>query len=196
MLTLCHWIIFNLSEILLGKLTVTAGKDKRKVIWTGEHNRSLEIRDKLARMSEIIPQDQGREFILTTDTSKIAIRTSISYSEGTQQYHFFQRNRERRCSTFDKELLSIYLVVKPFQHYPERVPFVIETDHKFLTYIQTMKSSIRQQRWIKFINEFTFDIRYSKRSDDMVVDFLSRPSRNDNILSLEHHLSDMMAITS
>ena len=87
---------------------------------------------------------------------------------------------ETRYSTFDRELLAIYLAVKHFQHFVEGRDFFILTDHKPLTF--ALKSnhnrSPRQLRHLDFISQFTNDIRHVKGTDNCVADALSRIETN------------------
>ena len=56
---------------------------------------------------------------------------------------------ETRYSTFDRELLAIYLAIKHFQHYVEGQNFCVLTDHKPLTYslFCTLCSRYQRQAW-------------------------------------------------
>ena len=91
------------------------------------------------------------------------------------------RPPETRYSTFDRELLAIYLAIKHFRHFVEGRVFHISTDHKPLTYAPTTRSdrhSPRQARHLDFILQFTSDIRHVKGTDNAVADALSRIEAN------------------
>uniref|UniRef100_A0A1X7U0C7 Reverse transcriptase RNase H-like domain-containing protein n=1 Tax=Amphimedon queenslandica TaxID=400682 RepID=A0A1X7U0C7_AMPQE len=47
---------------------------------------------------------------------------------------------ECRYSTYNKELLAIYLAIKHFRYYVECRAFTVYTDHKPLTYSMNTKS--------------------------------------------------------
>ena len=84
---------------------------------------------------------------------------------------------ETRYSTFDRELLAVYLAVKHFRHFLEGREFFILTDHRPLTYALTSSSADytpRQIRHLDLISQFTSDIRYLKGSDNGAADALSR----------------------
>ena len=83
---------------------------------------------------------------------------------------------ETRYSTFDRELLAIYLAIKHFQHFVEGHQFHVLTDHKPLTFAFSTQSSKLMQRQIRRLNfpsHFTTDVRHIKGSDNPVVDALS-----------------------
>ena len=84
---------------------------------------------------------------------------------------------ETKYSTFDRELLAIYLAIKHFRHFVEGRTFHVITDHKPLTFvfsIQTKQHSPRQIRHLDFISQFTTDIWHIKGVDNTAADALSR----------------------
>ena len=88
---------------------------------------------------------------------------------------------ETKYSTFDRELLAVYLAIKRFRHFVEGRQFSITTDHKPLTFALFTKSSKlspRQIRHLDYIAQFTTDIRYTKGSNNPVTDALSRIKTN------------------
>ncbi|GFW55930.1 transposon Tf2-11 polyprotein [Trichonephila clavipes] len=84
---------------------------------------------------------------------------------------------QTRYSTYDRELLGIYLSVKHFKHLLEGNDFVIYTDHKPLTFAfkqKNEKASPRQQRQLQYISEFSCNIQHVLGKDNVVADALSR----------------------
>lgn len=84
---------------------------------------------------------------------------------------------ETRYSTFDRELLAMYLSVKQFRYFVEGRSFHILTDHKPLTYALASASdryTPRQTRHLDLISQFTSDIRHVKGVLNPVADALSR----------------------
>ena len=97
---------------------------------------------------------------------------------------FFSRTlkpAETRYSTFDRELLAVYLAIKHFRHFIEGRQFHIYTDHKPLIYALNSNSdkyTPRQLRHLDFISQFTSDIRHVSGTDNCVADALSRIEAN------------------
>ena len=88
---------------------------------------------------------------------------------------------ERRYSTFDRELLAVYLAIKHFRHFLEGRQFHVLTDHKPLTHALHTRldcHSPRQARHLDYILQFTSTIRHVKGSDNVVADALSRIESN------------------
>ncbi|GFX10809.1 transposon Tf2-6 polyprotein [Trichonephila clavipes] len=101
---------------------------------------------------------------------KRALETNSFYSKKLNE-------TQTRYSTYDRELLGIYLSVKHFKHLLEGNDFVIYTDHKPLTFAfkqKNEKASPRQQRQLQYISEFSCNIQHVLGKDNVVADALSR----------------------
>lgn len=85
---------------------------------------------------------------------------------------------QQRYSTYDRELLAIYMAIKHFRQLFEGRPLTIYTDHRPITHafskIGTNSETPRRTRQLLFISEFTTDIRHITGSNNVVADALSR----------------------
>lgn len=85
---------------------------------------------------------------------------------------------QQKYSTYDKELLAIYLSVQYFRQMFEGRDLIIYTDHKPLAFafskLYSNKESPRRTRQLLFISEFTTDIRHVSGDNNKVADALSR----------------------
>ena len=123
---------------------------------------------------------------LMTDASDMAVRAVLQQNiQGTwKPISFFSLKMtpaETRYSTFDWELLAVYLAIKQFRHILERQVFHILTDHKPLTYALNPRSdrhSPRQARHLNFISQFTPTVHHVHGMDNVVADALSRIKTN------------------
>ena len=82
---------------------------------------------------------------------------------------------ERRYSTFDRELLAVYLSIKHFRYFLEGRIFHVITDHKPLTFAFNAspdRHSPRQCRHLDFISQFTTNLRHIHGVDNGVTDAL------------------------
>ena len=120
-----------------------------------------------------------------TDASDIAVGAVLQQNiNGTWQPISFSRKMtpaESRYSTFDCELLAVYLAIKHFRHFLEGRQFHVLTDHKPLTYALNSRSdrySPRQARHLDYISQFTSAIRHVHGMDNVVADALSRIETN------------------
>ena len=86
-------------------------------------------------------------------------------------------DRQKRYSTYDRELLAIYQSIKHFKHLIEGRSCTVLTDHKPITFAflqNPEKASPRQLNHLDFIGQYTTDIRYISGKDNVVADLLSR----------------------
>ena len=96
---------------------------------------------------------------LMTDASDTAVGAALQQFIGNswQPIAFFSKKlkpAETRYSTFDRELLAIYLSIKHFRHFLEGRPFHVLTDHKPLVYalnIRSNRHSPRQARHLDYV---------------------------------------------
>ena len=79
---------------------------------------------------------------------------------------------ELKYSTFDRELLAIYLSIKHFCYFLEGRQFAVYTDHLPLTTAITSAAdcSPRQARHVSYIAEFTTDLRHLPGKTNVVAD--------------------------
>ncbi|KAA3675571.1 uncharacterized protein DEA37_0000796 [Paragonimus westermani] len=85
---------------------------------------------------------------------------------------------QTKYSTFERELLAIYLAIRYFRHLLEGRHFVVQTDHKPLSFTFHAKPdrySPREIRNLDYISQFTTDIRHLRGDANIVADTLSRP---------------------
>ena len=105
-------------------------------------------------------------------------------------------------STFDHELLAVYLSIKHFRYFLEGRAFHVITDHKPLTFAFNAspdRHSPRQCRHLDFISQFTTDLRHIRGVDNSVADALSRIEANaltrDTTPVIDFHLMAKSQLT-
>lgn len=124
----------------------------------------------------------GAQLSLWTDASDVAIGSSLMQlnNNNWEPIAFLSMKltkSQMKWSTYDRELLAIYSSVKKFRHMLEGRTFSIYTDQKpliFAFHQNPDKCSPRQLRHLDYISQFSTDIRYTKGSENLVADALSR----------------------
>ena len=119
---------------------------------------------------------------LTSDASDQAVGAVLEqFVDGVwQPLAFFSKQLrlpEQKYSTFDRELLALYLAIRHFKFFLEGRHFKIFTDHKPLVGAMSKVSdplTARQQRHLAFISEFSTDIGHISGKENIVADCLSR----------------------
>ena len=141
------------------------------------------VKDALANAVLLEFPDQDAEYSLTTDASDTAVggvlQQRVPGEDIWRPLAFFSRKlkpAETRYSTFDRELLAIYLAIRNFRYFLEGRPFVVFTDHRPLVGALKSKTerSPRQSRHLDYISQFTSDIQYLKGELNVVADTMSR----------------------
>ncbi|GFT46445.1 retrovirus-related Pol polyprotein from transposon opus [Trichonephila clavipes] len=136
-----------LHELLRG----AKKKGRRKVRWTDDTRRSFEKgKTDLAEAALLSFPRSGLPLSLCTDASDFAVGAVLQQleNEGWKPIAFYSKKlneTQTRYSTYDRELLGIYLSVKNFKHLLEGNDFVIYTDHKPLTFAFKQKMKKHHQ---------------------------------------------------
>ena len=82
---------------------------------------------------------------------------------------------ERNYSTIEKECLAIVWGFKRFYLHLYRVPFVLQTDHEPLKYMNSAKfANGRLMHWAMFLQSYNFRVEAIKVPENMGADYLSR----------------------
>jgi hypothetical protein len=98
--------------------------------------------------------------------------------KGSPKVLLWPPQAEVKYSTIDRELLAAFLTIRHFRFLLEGRQFTLMTDHKPLVASMTRVTppqSVRQQRHLAFVSEFTTDLRHTPGSANVVADALSRP---------------------
>ncbi|CAG4987669.1 unnamed protein product [Parnassius apollo] len=162
----------------------TKKKDKTSIEWNDEATKAFEA-CKIAIQNAALLAHPSHEATLAifSDASDLSAGAVLQqYSNGKwQPLGYFSKkfsDTQRNYSTFDRELLAIYMAIKHFRKTFEGRNLIVFTDHKPLTYVLPKKPSLsetpRRARQLIFISEFTTDIRHISGKDNVVADALSR----------------------
>ena len=132
----------------------------------------------------LIHPDPERQFVVEVDASDTGIGAVLSQrSEEDQRMHpcaYFSRSYEPAEKNYDvgnKELLAVHDALREWRHWLEgaKLPFIVWSDHKNLTYLRTAKRlNSRQARWALFLSRFDFTLTYRPGSKNIKADALSR----------------------
>ena len=184
---------------------LTGNKSKFQTLtWTHSVHASFNAtKEALANRSLLSYPRSDAPICLMTVASNSAVGAVLQqHFKGTwHPISFFSRKMttaETRYSTFDRELLAIYLSIKHFTHFLEGRPFHVLTDHKPLTFAPNTRSnchSPRQARQLDYISQFTSTIRHIHSPNNVVADALSRIETNA-LLSGQPPTVDFVAIAT
>lgn len=175
----------NFSSIA-SPLTDLTKKDRTNSItnWQDQHEKAFQTLKNRLTSSPILrlPMFQdGKPFTLRTDASDIGIGAVLLQEfegEGRLPIAYASKKllpREKNYSVIEKECLAIIWGIEKFRKYLFGVEFLLETDHKPLSYMQTSKVlNPRIMRWAMRLQPYRFRIIAIRGQDNLGADYLSR----------------------
>ena len=132
--------------------------------------------------------DFAKQFILQTDASNRGVGAVLSQldDEGRDRpIAYFSRKllpREERYSTVEQECLAIKLGVEAFKVYLIGRPFIVQTDHRSLKWLNRLKdNNSRLTRWSLALQPSTFEVEHRAGTANSNADALSRCGATDTM---------------
>jgi len=167
--------------------TSTAGQ---RLKWTPETEACFaELLEKVNTCPKLFFMDESAPVFLHTDASKYGIGGYLfQVVDNVQQPIAFisktLTSTELRWSVPEKEGYAIFYSLMKLEHLLRDIHFVLRTDHKNLTFINTdFREKVK--RWKLAIQHFDFDLEYIKGEANIEADGFSRlcpmPSDPDSI---------------
>lgn len=157
--------------------------DKTKITWDDDSiNAFNNCKNLLADAAILAHPAEELPLSLMTDCSDTCAGAVLNqlYNNNWRPLGYFSKalsDTQRKYSTFDRELLAIYMAVKHFRRLVEGRNFVVLTDHKPLTFAlnkRTTNENPRRIRHLDFISQYTTEIKYISGKENTVADTLSR----------------------
>lgn len=116
-------------------------------------------------------------FIVRTDSSGYALGAVLSNGDDRPVAYASRalNKAEKNYCTTEKELLAIVWAVKKFRPYLFGRKFLIYTDHRPLVYLFGMNNpSSRLTKFRLILDEYDFEVRYIRGTENVTADALSR----------------------
>ncbi|KAH8310176.1 hypothetical protein KR067_009353, partial [Drosophila pandora] len=157
--------------------------DSTPINWTTETiDKFNSCKNSLAQAALLAHPALNANLLLSTNARNIAVGAVLhqvinSEYQPMGSFSIKLSETQRKYSTYDRELLAIYLGIKHFRHMLEGRVFHIRTDHKPLVYAfdqKPEKASPRQLRQLDFIGQFTTSITHVAGDENTTADTLSR----------------------
>jgi hypothetical protein len=152
-------------------------------VWTGIHQQAFETMIKCLISYPVLQHpDLNKPFIVHTDSSTVAIAGILSQvgDDGHDHACAYEsrllKGAELRYGITELECLAVVFAVKKFRVYLHGRPFEIQTDHKALSWLMTIKDpQARLARWAIILQAYDFKITHKPGKEHSNVDALSRP---------------------
>ena len=153
-----------------------------RVNWTGDCEEAFsKLKACLCSAPVLRSPDFSRTFILQTDASERGVGAVLSQTDDDGSDHpvaYFSRKllpREERYSVIEKECLAIKLGIQAFRVYLLGRPFVVQTDHRSLEWLDKIKeNNARLTRWSLFLQPYQYTVQYRTGKKNANADGLSR----------------------
>ena len=142
----------------LTDLTKEGGRSCRSIHWTPDCASALqEIQDILSRKPVLLLPRLDLPFVLQTDASSTGLGAVLlqEFEDSLHPVCFASRkllDKEKRYSTIERECLAIVWAVHKFVRFLWGVRFVLQTDHRPLTYLRT--SNFKNSRIMRWLSPF------------------------------------------
>ena len=171
----------NYASLAAPLTSKTRSKEPNHVVFNESEQRAFEIlKASLDDQPILRLPDCGKPFILRTDACDSGIGAVLlqEYIEDVFPVAYASRkllDREKSYSIMEKECLALVWGVNKFQCYLYGKPFVLETDHQPLSYMQKTKvANPRIMRWALSLQPYRIRIEAIKGTDNVGADYLSR----------------------
>jgi len=157
-------------------------ENQKKLVWTDECQQSfIKLKERFLDKPMTHLPDLSHPFVVTCDASDIATGAVLSQIiDGKRQIIDFMSKMfspaERRYSTIEREATAILWAIEKWQFYLLGRQFTIESDHKPLHWLLSMKEAkSKLGRLALRLQEFNIKgIEYVKGEDNTMADALSR----------------------
>ena len=152
-----------------------------RVVWNNVMcDEFIYLKDALCSLPSLTLPLTNDEFVLQTDASGVGLGAVLSVKRDGEELPvaFYSRKlqpRERRYCATELEGLAVVDSVRHFDAYLVTHPFVVETDHNALEFLNSANhTNGRMARWAMRLEPFTFHIRYRPGPLNANADALSR----------------------
>ncbi len=146
-------------------------------LWTEKRQQAFDrLKEALASEPVLKLPDFQKPFEVIVDASGQGIGGILQQERHPIAYESRQlRLHEKNYPTHDLELLAVVHALKKWRHYLLGQVFELVTDHKSLKWIFTQPDlNMRQRRWVEFLQEFSFEIKFRPGKSNQAADALSR----------------------
>jgi hypothetical protein len=150
-------------------------------VWGEEHQAAFEtLKRALCEAPVLQIPDFGKEFVLATDASDIAISAVLQQkvNGGLAPISYYSRvltPTEQKYSTYEKECLAVLFGCEKCHVFLEHKEFELHCDNLALCWLlRRVKEVGRLARWILRLAPFKFRVRHTRGVNNVVADALSR----------------------
>jgi hypothetical protein len=155
--------------------------------WTNQCEEAFKtLKHKVSTAPILRGPDWTLPFHISSDASDTAIGDVLGQEEDHLPYaiYFISKNMspaELNYTVTEKEFLAVIYAINKFRHYITSYSTFIHTDHSAIKYLMNKPiTNARVTRWLLLLQEFDITIVDRPGKENVVADFLSRLTVNDD----------------
>jgi hypothetical protein len=155
----------------------TVKKKSKSFKWTEKVERSFNIlKEKITKRPILVLPNFEKTFQVRCDAIGVTIGAILSQDNRLVAYFNEKLNEtKRKYSMYDKEFYAIIQALKKWRHYLVPEEFVLYSDNQALQFITRQeKLNQRHEKWVVFMQNFTFVIKHIVGNAKKVVDVLRK----------------------
>jgi hypothetical protein len=193
---------FSDKAALLYEMTKSTFDWSDKASWKHDYQKLFEdFKKALLKSVALYYPDYDMEWILRVDASTIGVAAALfmrkpspdpKSPEPILPIAFASKKfsvQATKWSTIEQEAYACYFGVNHFDYYLRCKPFILETDHNNLLWMEA-SSVPKIVRWRVYLQSFQFLIRHIPGKDNCLADHLSRSFPEEQNFSLINAVSD------
>ena len=169
------------ASIAASLTNLTRKTSPNQVVWNERCEASFKrLKDLLCSAPFLQSPDFERDCVLQTDASDVGVGAVLSQVDDMGADHpvaYFSRKllpRVQKYSTIEKECLAIKLATQAFRVYLLGKPFIVQTDHRALEWLDHLKeNNAKLSRWSIALQPFKFEVCHRPGKDNNKADSLS-----------------------
>jgi hypothetical protein len=137
--------------------------------------------------------DPNKDYVVCTDACKEELGGVLNQEGFVVCYESRKlKEHEKNYATHDLELAAIVHALRKWRHYLMGKRFELRKNHNGLKYLFDQPTlNARQIRWLEFLCEYDFDIKYIKEKENKVVDALSRKVHKLHATAISMYQTEM-----
>ncbi|XP_073668194.1 uncharacterized protein [Paramisgurnus dabryanus] len=154
---------------------------KNPIPWTEDcENAFVKLKERICADPVLQSPDFTQRFLVQVDASATGLGAVLLQGATGEErpVTYLSRKllpRETRYSAVEKECLAIKWALESLRYYLLGREFDLETDHRALTWIHSMKDrNSRVTRWYLSLQPYNFKVRHRPGKQNVVADYLSR----------------------